>query len=116
MPTAKVQGAEIFYEETGSGPPLMLSAGGLQGKGDSYFLVIQELAQEHRVITYDRRFGGQSNSPLVVQTWDNVCQDLFGLMDALGIDRAYLGGGSFGAGKLRARSFTPCMMTTTSGL
>ncbi|MCH7714419.1 MAG: alpha/beta hydrolase [Chloroflexi bacterium] len=97
MPTAKVQGAEIYYEESGSGPPIILSAGGLQGKGNSYHPVIQELAQEHRVITYDRRFGGQSNSPLVVQTWDMACQDVFDLMDAVGIDQAYLGGGSFGA-------------------
>jgi pimeloyl-ACP methyl ester carboxylesterase len=55
------------------------------------------LAQAHRVIAYDRRFGGQSNSPLVVQTWDMVCQDVIDLMDALGIEQAYLGGGSFGA-------------------
>ena len=34
---------------------------------------------------------------MVVQTWDQVCQDVVGLMDALGIDQAYLGGGSFGA-------------------
>ena len=34
---------------------------------------------------------------MVVQTWDMVCQDVLGLMDALGIDQAYLGGGSFGA-------------------
>ena len=97
MATAKVQGAEIYYEESGSGPPIILSAGGLQGKGDSYSPVIKDLAQEHRVITYDRRFGGQSNSPMVVQTWDMVCQDVFDLMDVLGIDQAYLGGGSFGA-------------------
>src|SRR5262249_8057642 len=49
-----------------------------------------------RVIVYDRRFGGQSNSPLVVQTWDLVCQDVR-LMDVLGIAQASLGGGSFGA-------------------
>ena len=97
MPTAKVQGAEIYYEVAGSGPPLILSAGGLQGKGISYFSVIKELAQEHKVITYDRRFGGKSNSPLVVQTWDLVCGDVFGLMDVLGIEQAYLGGGAFGA-------------------
>ena len=45
----------------------------------------------------DRRFGGQSNSPLVVQTWDMACQDVIDLMDALGIEQASLGGGSFGA-------------------
>ena len=97
MATVRVNGAEIYYEETGSGPPIILSAGGLQGVASSYREVAEALSREHRVVVYDRRFGGQSRSPLVVQTWDMVCDDLFGLMDALGLDRAYLGGGSFGA-------------------
>src|ERR687892_2344801 len=97
MPAAEVNGAEIYYEESGTGPPIILSPGGLQGVLASYELVMQELSQEHRVISYDRRFGGQSNSPLVVQTWEMVCQDVMGLMDVLGIEQAYLGGGSFGA-------------------
>ena len=97
MPTAKVTGAELYYEESGSGSPLILSAGGLQGKLDSYSEVIGTLAESYRVIVYDRRFGGKSNGALVVQTWDMVCQDVFDLMDALGIDQAFLGGGSFGA-------------------
>lgn len=97
MATAKVNGAEIHYQEEGSGPPIILSAGGLQGLGSSYGPVIGPLSQEHRVVVYDRRFGGQSRSPVVVQTWDMVCDDVFGLMDVLGIDQAYLGGGSFGA-------------------
>ena len=29
MPSSKVHGAEIYYEEAGSGPPIILSAGGL---------------------------------------------------------------------------------------
>lgn len=97
MPRSKVNGAEIYYEESGSGPPIILSAGGLQGALESYQPVLQELSHEHQVITYDRRFGGQSRSSLVVQTWEMVCQDVIGLMDALGIEQAYLGGGSFGA-------------------
>ena len=97
MPTAQVHGAEIYYEEEGSGPPLILSPGGLQGVLASYQPVRAKLAQAHRVIVYDRRFGGQSNSPLVVQTWDMACQDVLDLMDALGIEQASLGGGSFGA-------------------
>ena len=97
MPIAKVNGAEMYYEETGSGSPLILSPGGLQGVLSSYQPVSTKLSQAHRVITYDRRFGGQSNSPLVVQTWDMACQDVMDLMDALGIEQAYLGGGSFGA-------------------
>src|SRR5215208_3756991 len=85
MPTAQVHGAEMYYEEDGSGPPLILSPGGLQGVLASYQPVRARLAQAHRVIAYDRRFGGQSNSPLVVQTWDMACQDVIGLMDVLGI-------------------------------
>jgi aminoacrylate hydrolase len=92
MPRSKVNGAEIYYEESGSGPPIILSAGGLQGVLESYQPVLQELSHEHQVITYDRRFGGQSRSPLVVQTWEMVCQDVIGLMDALGIEQAYPGG------------------------
>src|SRR5262245_17915747 len=97
MPRAKINGAEIYYEEAGSGPPMILSAGGLQGVLESYQPVLDGLSREHRVIAYDRRFGGQSKSPMVVQSWDQACQDVVGLMDALGIDQAYLGGGSFGA-------------------
>ena len=97
MATVRVNGADIHYEESGSGPPIVLSPGGLQGLASSYQPVVETLSQEHRVVVYDRRFGGRSRSSLVVQTWDMVCDDLFGLMDALGIDQAYLGGGSFGA-------------------
>ena len=97
MPAARINGADIHYEESGSGPPIILSPGGLQGVASSYDSVVEALSREHRVIVYDRRFGGQSRSPLVVQTWDMVCDDVFGLMDALGIEQAYLGGGSFGA-------------------
>src|SRR6059036_2375033 len=91
MARAKVNGAEIYYEEAGSGPPLILSPGGLQGVLSSYQPVRTQLSQTHRVIVYDRRFGGQSTSPLVVQTWDLVCQDVIGLMDVLGLEQAYLG-------------------------
>ena len=72
MATARVNGAEIYYEDAGSGPPIILSPGGLQGIAISYQPVIGTLSEEHRVVVYDRRFGGQSRSPLVVQTWDTV--------------------------------------------
>ena len=97
MPIAQVHGAEMDSEEVGSGPPLLLSPGGWQGVLASDQPVIAALSQAHRVIAYDRRFGGQSTSPLVVQTWDMGCQDVIGLLDVLSIETAYLGGGSCGA-------------------
>ena len=97
MPWAKANGAELYYEGTGSGPPIILTPGGLKGVSGYFAPVIEGLSREHRVIAYDRRFGGQSKSPMVVQSWELACQDAMGLMDALGIERAYLGGNSFGA-------------------
>ncbi len=98
MPRAKVNGAEVYYEDVGRGPAIILSPGGLQGLMENYRPVIEGLAMNHRVVAYDRRFGGQSKSPVVVQTWDLNCRDVLGLMDALGIEKAYLGGSSFGPG------------------
>ena len=43
MPTARVKGAEIYYE-AGSGFPLILSPGGLQGVLASYQPVIKALS------------------------------------------------------------------------
>ncbi len=97
MPTAQINGAEIYYEQAGNGPSIILSSGGLQGLASGYHSVMEPLSSRYQVIAYDRRFGGRSRSPLVVQSWDLVCEDLFGLMDHLEIDEAYLGGGSFGA-------------------
>ena len=97
MPTAQVNGAEIYYEEVGSGPAIVLTAGGLKGVHGYFSGIVGDLAKNHRVVTYDRRFGGLSKSPMVVQSWDLCCLDVIGLMDALGIDKATLGGNSFGA-------------------
>ena len=76
MATARVNGSEIHYEESGSGPPIILSAGGLQEVASSYQPVVKALPQEHRVVVYDRRFGGRSRSPLVVQFTTAECQPL----------------------------------------
>ena len=54
MTTASVNGAELYYEERGSGPPLLL----IHGTGahtDLWTPVVDGLARTHRVIAYDRR-------------------------------------------------------------
>src|SRR6266436_1513001 len=47
MPTAQVNGAAIYYEEAGSGFPLLLSPGGLQGVLASYQSVSKALSQAY---------------------------------------------------------------------
>ena len=66
MPAVGVEGAHIHYEEAGSGPPIILSPGGLQGTLSSYEPVLEPLSREYRAIAYDRRFGGQARVPWAI--------------------------------------------------
>jgi pimeloyl-ACP methyl ester carboxylesterase len=86
----------IHFEETGSGFPLMLIAGGglnstVSGlKNNSPFNAIEEFKAEYRCIAADLRNanGGQSTGPLEVdRPWDAYADDQLGVMDHLGIDK-----------------------------
>jgi pimeloyl-ACP methyl ester carboxylesterase len=83
----------IRYEETGSGFPLLLIAGGglsstISGL-TSPFNPIEEFKGEYRCIASDLRNanGGQSSGPLEIdRPWDAYTDDHLSLMDHLGIE------------------------------
>jgi aminoacrylate hydrolase len=80
--------AGLYYEEHGSGPPLILSAG-LGGSGGYWAPNVPALAEHFRVIAYDHRGTGRSDRALpdpvtVAQMGD----DLLALIDDLGVERA----------------------------
>lgn len=86
----------IYYEEAGSGFPLMLLPGGglnstVAGlKGGNPFPAIDEFKGEYRCITADLRNApsGQSTGPVEVdRPWESYADDQLGLMDHLGIDK-----------------------------
>src|SRR6266487_4033670 len=86
----------IYYEEAGSGfPLLLLPGGGLNSTisfftGNSPFDAIEEFKGEHRCITADLRNApsGQSTGPVEVdRPWESYADDQLGLMDHLGIDK-----------------------------
>jgi pimeloyl-ACP methyl ester carboxylesterase len=86
----------IYYEEAGSGFPLLLLPGGglnstIAGlKGGNPFPAIDEFKGEYRCITADLRNapGGQSTGPVEVdRPWESYADDQLGLMDHLGIDK-----------------------------
>jgi pimeloyl-ACP methyl ester carboxylesterase len=86
----------IAYQETGSGFPLLLIAGGglnstMSGLiSGSPFNPIEEFKGEYRCIASDLRNanGGQSSGPLEIdRPWDSYADDQLGLMDHLGIDK-----------------------------
>src|SRR5919198_4295584 len=86
----------IYYEEAGSGFPLLLiPGGGLNSTisfftGNSPFNAIEEFKSEYRCIIADLRNanGGQSSGPLEIdRPWDAYTDDHLGLMDHLRIDK-----------------------------
>ena len=85
----------IRYDETGSGFPLLLIAGGGMNSSmdrlpGSPFNPIEEFKGEYRCIYSDLRNAntGQSSGPLEIdRPWDSYADDHLALMDHLGIDR-----------------------------
>src|SRR5213594_1145857 len=86
----------IYYEEAGSGFPLMLlPGGGLNSTisfftGNAPFNAIEEFKGEYRCITADLRnppTGRSTRHVEVARPWDSYADDQLGLMDHLGIDK-----------------------------
>lgn len=61
MPYLSRPDAEIYYEEHGSGEPLILSYG-LAGNTTHWEKQISDLSEEHRLILWDHRGKGVSTS------------------------------------------------------
>ena len=90
----------LYYEDYGSGAPVILIHGyPLSGRAwDKQ--VPPLLAAGHRVITYDRRGAGKSSQPASGYDWDTFAADLSTLIDALGLDGITLVGHSMGTGEV----------------
>jgi len=94
MPFYENGPVRTYYEEAGSGFPLLvLPGGGLSGTLASLqtpFNPMEALKDDFRCIAADRRNApsGQSTGPLEIdRPWDSFTDDHLGLMDHLGIQR-----------------------------
>ena len=95
MPKANIGDAEIYYEEHGSGEPLLLVSG-LGGTAAYWKANIPGLAAKYRVIVHDHRGAGQSTHSKMRYSVDQMTDDVVRLMDRLKIGRAHLVGHSTG--------------------
>jgi 3-oxoadipate enol-lactonase len=96
MPVAEVRGRRLHYTDTGgSGMPLVLSHGFLLD-GDMFDHQVKALAGRNRIITWDQRGHGRSESIKGPFDYWHSADDLGGLLDQLGVERAVVGGMSQG--------------------
>lgn len=95
MPKANIGDAEIWYEEHGSGEPLLLVSG-LGGTAAYWKANLASLAAKFRVIVHDHRGAGRSTHSQIRYSVEQMTDDVMRLMDHLKIGRAHLVGHSTG--------------------
>ncbi len=90
-------GRRIFYDESGTGPPILLIPGlGGYRRGCLIWLV-EALASRFRVVAMDNRDAGESEPETAYYGLEDLAGDAAALLDALGIDRTCVVAHSMGS-------------------
>lgn len=95
MSFVNVNGVNLYYEISGTGPTVVQIGGAVNGH-EGYALITPHLREHFTVVDYDHRGYGQSDRPTQAYTMDTWADDLAVMLDALGIDRCHIHGGSMG--------------------
>ena len=85
MATANVGDVELYYEEHGSGDPLLLVMG-LAADSQAWMFQVPELSKHFRTVVFDNRGVGRSSKPAGPYTTAAMADDAVGILDALGIE------------------------------
>ena len=95
MALVENQGAKIYWDEQGQGPPLLLIMG--LGAASSYWWRTRPtLAAHYRTIAFDNRGVGRSTVPPGPYPIALMASDAAAVLDAAGVDRAHVFGMSMG--------------------
>lgn len=95
MPIAQANGIDLYYEEAGSGPTLLL----LNGEGGNtldWASLLPALTYRFRVVTFDARGAGRSSAPPGPYTTRQMADDAAAVLDRVGAARAHVVGLSLG--------------------
>lgn len=95
MPTFASNGFSTYYEDTGSGDPMVFICG-LSADLQVWRFQVPELSKTHRVITYDNRGAGRTDAPDEPYTIAQMADDLAALLGHLNVERATIAGWSMG--------------------
>ena len=97
MPMAKVDGVTLYYEETGTGTPLVF-VHEFAGDARSWLAQVRLLARRYRCIAFNARGYPPSDVPEdpAAYSQPRAVDDIRGVLDHLGIARAHVCGLSMG--------------------
>jgi pimeloyl-ACP methyl ester carboxylesterase len=85
---AAVNGLRMYYEEHGSGPPLVLLHGGGSTAQTSFGAIIPALARDHRVIAPEQQAHGHSGDRDRPLSFEQMADDTAALLEQLGVAQA----------------------------
>ncbi len=102
MPMASVNGVDLYWEATGQGTPLVWVheyAGDLR----SWEPQVRYFSRRYRVVTYNHRGYPPSSVPKTAREYSQglLVEDLYQLLEHLGLGPVHLGGCSMGANVAR---------------
>ena len=98
MPIFERGDTKLYYEEQGSGFPILLIApGGMRSAVPFWektpWNPITQLSPNYRVIAMDQRNAGQSTAPIgATDGWHTYTEDQLALLDHLGVDQFHVAG------------------------
>jgi pimeloyl-ACP methyl ester carboxylesterase len=97
MPRVLVNGIRLHYEEVGQGTPLVF-VHEFAGEAQSWHLQTRFFARRYRTIAFNARGYPPSDVPTTGEAYsqEQAAEDIRGLLDALGIDKAHICGLSMG--------------------
>jgi 3-oxoadipate enol-lactonase len=96
MPKIKVNDININYEQQGTGEPLILIPY-LAADSACYAFQVAEYAKHFTCISIDPRGAGETDKPGGAYSIELFADDVSGLMQAIGVERAHVSGLSLGA-------------------
>lgn len=97
MSTINRDGVNIYFEDHGTGPAVLLSHG-YASTSRMWAGQVESFKDRYRIITWDMRGHGQSDSPDDPGAYSEAAtvEDMAAILRHLGIDRAVIGGLSLG--------------------
>ena len=90
-------GLKVHYQQVGDGPDVVMVHGITGNLAVWHLQLVPALADRYRLLTYDLRGHGLSDTPPSGYSLDDMADDLVRLLDALEIERPVVVGHSYGA-------------------